>query len=339
MLCTKCHNHPAENWTQADYYALASFFNQVATKPDPLATPGGKGRILLVNRGAPFAINPRTGAGQPPRFLGGAQPELSADADRRRTYADWLVAPENPFFARSLVNRFWGAFFHRGIIEPVDDLRNTNPPANGPLLEALTSDFVQHGFDVRHLMRRIVGSRAYQRSSQANETNQHDELNFSRYVPRRLRAEVLLDCLVQATGVPEPFAEAPAGFSASQLPDANVTSEFLSLFGKPARMEACECERNDGSNMLQALHFINGTSILDRVAQPAGRLEQLLAQHSADLDLTLFLYLWALARPATQGEQALAAAHFQEYGPPQRKEAAQDLMWALLNSKDFLFNR
>ncbi|MEX0713142.1 MAG: DUF1549 domain-containing protein [Pirellulales bacterium] len=337
MLCAKCHNHPFENWTQADYYGLAGFFNQVTAKQDPLLPANGKARVVTLDLGRGHAVNPRSGAAQPPRLLGGGEPLLAPGADRREAYAAWLTSPDNKLFARSLVNRFWSYFFHRGIIEPVDDLRNTNPPINPELLDALAADFAAHGYDARRLMRLIVTSRTYQRCGQANDSNARDELNFSRAVPRRLKAEVLLDCLVQATDVPENFADAPAGFTAAQLPDANVTSELLTLFGKPQRIEACECERDDSSNMQQALQFINGPAVLARLAQPAGRVERLVAEKPLDDQLIEELYLWSLARLPSDAERQVALAHFQAYGS-QRQEAAQDLMWALLNSKNFLFN-
>ncbi len=336
MLCAQCHPHPFENWTQGDYYGLHSFFNQVATKADP-ALPGvANAKTVLLNVSSGFSTNPRTGRPQPPRYLGGGEPELPAGIDRREAYAAWLTSAENPFFARSMTNRIWSYFFHRGIIEPVDDLRTTNPPINPPLLDALTADFVEHDFDVRHLMRRIVTSDTYQRSTIANGSNAHDDLNFSRAIPRRLSAESMLDSLIQATGVPENFPGAPAGFTAAQLPDANIQSEFLALFGKPQRMEACECERDSGSNMLQALHFINGKSILGRVAAPNGRLAKLLQQKDlGNEQLVEQLYLWSLARQPTS-EEAAVGVEFLGSQPDKRAEAAQDLMWALLNSRDFM---
>jgi hypothetical protein len=337
MLCAKCHAHPFENWTQADYYGLAGFFNQVTVKQDQALPADGRAKVVQLSLAAGFATNPRTGAAQPPRFLGGVEPQVAADADRRELYADWLTAPDNPFFARSMTNRIWSYFFHRGIIDPVDDLRQTNPPVNASLLDGLTADFVAHGFDARHLMRTIVGSRTYQRSSRPHPLNERDELNFSRTIPRRLPAEALLDSLVQATGVPEAFSGAPGGFTAAQLPDPAISSEFLSLFGKPQRMEACECERNDDSNMLQALQFINGPAILARVAHPSGRVAQLVAQLADDRALVEELYLWSLARPPSEAEVQAALAHVQSY-QGQRAEAAQDLAWVLLNSRDFMFN-
>jgi hypothetical protein len=214
-------------------------------------------------------------------------------------------------------------------------VRTTNPPINPELLDALTKDFVAHKFDVRHLMRTIVASRTYQRSSVHNETNAHDDMNFSRMVPRRVPAEALLDSLVQVTGVPEPFGGAPAGFTAKQLPDAEVQSDFLALFGKAARVEACECERDDGSNMLQALHFINSPALMNRLAAPNSRLAQLAAQKKDDRELVEQLYLWALCRPPGEKELKVSLDFLKAAGA-KRAEGAQDLLWALLNSKDFL---
>ena len=335
MLCAKCHPHPFENWTQADYYGLASFFNQVALKPDPRLTGVKNANAVLIKLETGYARNPRTGQPQPPRYLGAEEPEVAGGVDRRLQYARWLTSPENPHFARSLANRIWSYFFHRGIIEPVDDIRTTNPPINPALLDALTRELVQSGFDMRALMRTIVTSQTYQRSSTANETNGHNESNFSRAIPRRLPAEALLDSLVQATGVPEAIGGAPAGFSAAQLPDANVQSEFLSLFGKPQRAEACECERDDGANMLQALQLINGKSILARVMAANSRPAQLLKQKLDDAQMIEQLYLWSLARKPSEQELALGEEFIKSYGE-QRAEAMQDLMWGLLNSQNFM---
>ncbi len=334
MLCARCHPHPFEHWTQADYYGVHSFFNQVTTKADPRQTGVQNAKTILVNFSAGNSTNPRTGKPQPPRYLGGGEPKLDTGIDRRADYAQWLTSPENPHFVRSLANRIWSYFFHRGIIDPVDDLRSTSPPINPALLDALTKDFVEHQFDMRHLMRVIVTSRTYQRSSTPNETNGHDDANFSHAIPRRLPAEAMLDSLVQATGVKENFGGAPAGFSAAQLPDGNVQSDFLKLFGKPSRMEACECERDLGANMLQALHFINGKSILDRVTSGSGRPALLLAQKPGDDRLIEQLYLWSLARKPTSAEIALAKKFIASYAD-KRAEAAQDFMWSLLNSRDF----
>jgi hypothetical protein len=335
MLCAKCHSHPFENWTQADYFGLHSIFNQVGSKNDPRMKGVRNAKTVVLNLAAGFSRNPRSGQLQPPRFLGGEEPKLPTGVDRRKAYAKWLTSPTNPYFARSMTNRLWSYFFHRGIIEPVDDLRTTNPPINPELLTALTKDFVEHKFDLRHLMRRIITSHAYQRSSIPNATNAHDDMNFSRAIPRRLPAEALLDSLVQATGVPERFGRAPAGFTAAQLPDAEVQSEFLNLFGKPKRMEACECERDSGSNMLQALHFINGKSILGRVAAGNGRIALLTRQKLTDEKFIEELYMWTVCRTPSKKEAIVCLQFLKSYGK-KRTEAKQDLMWALLNSRDFM---
>lgn len=335
MLCARCHPHPMENWTQADYFGMHTFFNQVAAKADPRLTNIPNTRAVVLQLGTGFSTNPRTGQPQPPRFLGGAEPALPAEIDRRQEFARWLTSADNPHFARSLANRTWSYFFSRGIIDPVDDLRTTNPPINPELLDALTKEFVDHQFDMRHLMRTIATSQTYQRSSVENESNRLDKMNFSHSIPRRVPAEALLDSLVQATGIRENFGGAPGGFSAAQLPDAEVNSEFLSLFGKPQRMEACECERDNESNMLQALHLINGNSILRRVTDPNGKVALLVKQHATNDALIEDLFLWSLARRPTSQELLVTTKHFDSYGMD-RTAAAQDLMWALFNSRDFL---
>ncbi len=335
MLCARCHTHPLENWTQADYYGLASFFSQVSVRPDVRFPNVPNSKLVQVNRAAGLAVNPRSGQPQAPKFLGGAAPQLAPGVDRREAYAAWLTAAENPFFARGMVNRVWSYFYHRGIVEPVDDVRSTNPPINPALLDALTKDFIEHRYDVRYLMRQIVLSETYQRSSAATPSNKHDEQNFSHAVPRRVPAEALLDSLVQATGVPENFGGVPGNFRAAQLPDGNVENPFLKLFGKPQRMDACECERDNGSNMLQALHFINGKSILGRVQNPAARPALLLGQKLSDKDLVTELYLWSLSRNPRADELKVGLDFVASYGD-KKAEAAQDLMWALLNSRDFL---
>jgi hypothetical protein len=337
MLCARCHSHPMENWTQADYYGLASFFNQVSVRPDARAPKNVNNmKLIQLNLAAGYAGNPRSGKPQPPRFLGGDEPKLAADADRRDAYAEWLTSPKNPFFARGLVNRYWSYFFHRGIIDPVDDIRSTNPPINPALLDALTRDFIDHNFDTRHLMKQIVTSATYQRSSIPTESNKHDEQNFSHAIPRRVPAEALLDSLIQATAVPENFPGVPGGFRAAQLPDANVDSAFLRLFGKSQRMDACECERDNTSNMLQALHFLNGKSIQGRVQNPNSRASLLVKQKLGDRELVTEVYLWTVARHPSEAEMNVSLKYLQAHPADQRAAAVQDLFWALLNSRDFL---
>jgi hypothetical protein len=335
MLCARCHAHPMENWTQADYYGVATFFNQVSLRADGRYPNQPNTKLVVLNRNAGAAMNPRTGQPQAAKFLGGVAPKLDAKQDRREAYATWLTAPENPFFARGLVNRVWSYFFHRGIIDPVDDIRNTNPPINPALLDALTKDFIEHKFDVRHLMKRIATSATYQRSSIPTDGNRHDEQNFSHAIPRRVPAEAVLDSLVQATGIPENFGGAPGGFRAAQLPDGNVENAILKLFGKPQRMDACECERDNGSNMLQALHFMNSKGTLGRVQNAAARPAQLTKQKISEEALVQEIYLWTLARFPNEKELKLGI-EFIQTADKDRLIGTQDLMWALLNSKDFL---
>ncbi|MSQ93849.1 MAG: DUF1553 domain-containing protein [Gemmataceae bacterium] len=336
MLCARCHSHPLENWTQADYYGLASFFNQVSIRPDIRAPQGVQNaKFIQLNLAVGNSGNPRSGRPQPPKFLGGDEPKLALNVDRREAYANWLTTPKNPFFARGLVNRYWSYFFHRGIIEPVDDIRSTNPPINPELLDALTKDFLDAKFDVRHLMKRIITSATYQRSSIPTASNKHDEQNFSHTIPRRIPAEALLDSLIQATAVPENFPGAPAGFRAAQLPDANSENAFLRLFGKSQRMEACECERDNGSNMLQALHFLNGKAIQARVVNPNGRAGILAREKKTDQQVVTELYLWSIARHPSDAEMKVASEFLKRHSE-RRAEAVQDLFWVLLNSRDFM---
>jgi hypothetical protein len=292
-------------------------------------------KLVQLSLQTPFAVNPRTGKAQAAKFLGSEEPKLPDNADRREAYARWLAAPNNPFFARGLVNRYWSYFFHRGIIEPVDDIRSTNPPINPALLDALTKDFIEHKFDVRHLMKQIVLSATYQRSSVPTDSNKSDEQNFSHMIPRRLPAEALLDSFIQATGVPENFAGAPPGFRAAQIPDGNVDNAFLKLFGKAGRMEACECERDNTSNMLQALHFVNSKNIQDRVQNPNGRASLLAKQKMTDDQLVTELFLWTVARHPSQKELQVGLDYLKSNGD-RRVEACQDLFWALLNTRDFM---
>src|SRR5262249_33259773 len=241
----RCHSHPMENWSQAEYYGLASFFTQVSARQDARARNVQGARLVALNLNAGLATHPRTGRDQPAKFLGGEEPKVAAGADRGEAYAGCLPSPTTPFFARGLVNRVWSYFSPRGIIDPVDDARTTTPPINPALLDALTQDFIDHKFDMRHLMRRIVTSQAYQRGSVPTASNRHDDLNFSRAIPGRVPAEALLDSLVEATAVPEGL---PNGVRAAQLPDGTIENAFLRLFGKPQRMDACECERDNTSN-------------------------------------------------------------------------------------------
>ena len=263
-------------------------------------------------------------------------PAIPDDADRREALARWLTAPENPWFARSIVNRLWGRLMGRGLIEPVDDLRATNPASNEAALQALASDFVANDYDLKHALRVICTSATYQLSSEMNATNQHDDTQFSHHIVRRLDAEQILDAVVQATGVPEKFSGVPLGARATELSDTAVPSYFLDLFGRPARQVACECEREMAPNLAQTLQIMNGDSVNAKIRAPEGRLAKLLETNKTDDQVLEELFLWTLTRRPTPRERRGALAAIRD--APSRKEAFSDLFWALLNSREFLFS-
>jgi Protein of unknown function (DUF1549)/Protein of unknown function (DUF1553) len=355
IQCARCHNHPFDRWTQADYFSFAAFFARLKTK-----NGGERGDKTLFVADEGEVKHPKTGAEMPPRPLGIAPPagarvqaqgakaakeetartESEAanlePADRREALARWLTAPENPWFARAMVNRLWGHLMGRGLIEPVDDLRATNPASNEAALQALTADFIANDYDLKHTLRVIANSATYQLSSEPNASNGSDETQFSRHVVRRLGAEQILDAVVQATGVPEKFPGMPLGVRAAQLPDTAVPSYFLDLFGRPARQVVCECERDMAPNLAQTLHIMNGDSVNAKIRSPEGHLAQLLATDERDATVLQELFLTTLTRLPTAHERdgALATIH----QAPSRAEGFGDLLWALLNSREFLFS-
>jgi len=261
---------------------------------------------------------------------------------RREALAAWLTSPENPYFAPAIANRVWSYFLGRGIIDPVDDIRASNQPVNAELLNALTADLIDNGFDLRQLMRTITTSRVYQSSFHTNDWNRDDRINFSRHEPRRLSAEQLADAVAAATGSRFEIDTLPEDFDATALPDPHVMTAsmgiegFLDLFGKPDRETACECERKTEMSLPQALSLLNGSVIAEAIADPEGRVASLVLSGRNDEDLISELYLAALSRPPTEDEVRLAQSHFE--ASASRTAAAQDLMWALLNSNAFLFN-
>jgi hypothetical protein len=257
--------------------------------------------------------------------------------DLRERVGQWLTAKENPYFAKSLVNRYWSYFAGRGIIDPVDDIRASNPPSNAELLQGLTDDFIKHNFDLKHLVRTIVSSHTYQRSIETNKWNQDDQVNFSHASPRRLGAEQLYDAIMIATGSPSSIPGVPAGFRATQLPDGKIDLSFLDMFGRPPRESPCECERTSEVSLAQTLNLINGPTIGDAIAHPQGLIARLVAEKADNKKLVEEIYLSVLCRFPTAEE----AKQSEEYltGVQNPTEGAQDLMWALINSPAFLFNR
>ncbi len=337
MQCAKCHNHPFERWTQDDYYGMAAWFARVKTKPEPGIKPAPNvtnAEVVLTTRDGEVS-QPRTGQVMKPRMLGEGDADVKPRADRREALADWLTKPENPFFAKSVANRVWFHLMGRGIVDPVDDFRESNPACNDELLDALAKDFAAHKFDLRHLVTTVMKSRTYQLSAQPNETNKDDGRYFSHAVTKLLTAEQLLDALCDVTGVPEKFAGLPAGTRAIQLPDGEVNHPFLKTFGQPARELACECERESDGNLAQALQLINGPTVNEKVRNPNNRLGPLLAAKKSESEILDELYFAALARLPEPDEVKAALAHVAK-GSDKRK-AWEDVLWAVINTREFLF--
>lgn len=334
MVCAQCHDHPFEQWTQNQYFQLTAFFGGVGIKDGMDSNE----EVIYDKREDAEIKHPKDGRIMQAKFLFGGDKLSPAEADLRQSLAGWLTSRDNALFGKAMANRMWSYFFGRGIIEPVDDIRASNPPSNPQLLDALTKDFVDHNFDLRHLIKTIVNSRTYQLSYQANEWNLDDEINFSHAQPRRLSAEELFDGLYLATGSKPYFKDVPRDFTAEQFPDSNVgLGGFLDLFGRPERQTSCECERRSDVSLVQALNLINGSTIADAVADEKGRIATLILSGVADRKLIEELYLAALNRPPEPREMDLAQTYLAR--GMNRAERAQDLLWALLNSNAFLFNR
>lgn len=331
IQCAQCHNHPFDRWTMDDYYSFASFFAQVKRKPaeDP--------RERIVFDGGGEIQNPVTKQNMPPKFLGGPKPDLKGQS-RREAVAGWLASPENPWFARNVVNIVWAHFNGVGIVDPVDDVRVSNPPSNPELLDALAEKFVSYNYDFKKLVRDICTSRTYQLSTRTNETNVTDTRNFSHAMIRRVRAEVLLDCISQVTSTPNKFKGLPLGARAVQIADGNTSNYFLTTFGRATRATVCSCEVKMEPNLSQALHLLNGDTIQQRIRQ--GKIvETLLAEKKTPAEILSHLYLTALGRQPTDMErEKLLAAIGETKKPAETREVLEDVFWALLNSKEFIFN-
>ncbi|MBM3457702.1 MAG: DUF1553 domain-containing protein [Armatimonadetes bacterium] len=328
LQCAKCHDHPFDRWTQSDYYRFAAFFTRVQVKTggerdDRVVTLADEGEIQ----------HPRTGTTMTPRSLdGGVEGKQS---DRRADLANWLTARENPWFSRSMANRVWKHLMGRGLVDPVDDLRSSNPASNEAALAVLEQAFRSSNFSLKSLVRLIAGSRAYQISATPTESNRYDEALFSRHYVRRLTAEQIMDSLVAATGVPERYSGRPLGTRAAQLEDTSVPSYLLDVFGRPARDNVCECEREADPNLAQVLHVMNGETVNGKLLASDGRLRKLLSENRPDAAIVEELFLATVIRRPTPRELkgALDAVH----RAPSRPEAFSDLFWALLNSREFLF--
>ncbi len=351
VTCCRCHNHPLEKWTQDQYWSLANLFARVELKNGDRT-----GEIVVQPAVLGDATHPRRGVAMPPAPLDAPALALDSPRDRREYFAEWLTAPDNPYFARALVNRVWRNFLGRGLVEAEDDLRQTNPPTNEELFAALTKDFIAHKYDVKHLIRTIMSSATYQRTSKPLKGNAADDRFYSHYLVRRLSAEVILDAYSQVTGVPTAFdklvtgveggtaatANFPEGTRALQLPDSQVASGFLDSFGRPDRIQTCSCERQQDSSVTQALHLNNGQTLNDKLRSKKCRIEQWLQEKVSDDEAVRRLYLLALAREPTPAEAdrfrtlLTAAAGDKE---TTRRQVLEDLFWAVLTGREFMFNR
>lgn len=331
LQCAKCHNHPFERWTQDNYYGLAAFFNHVQRKPS------GRDDEWLVWPGERVpVVQPRTGRTMQPWVPFDGVLAIPDPVEPRQRLAEWLTSPDNPLFARVGVNRLWSQLFGRGIVDPPDDFRDSNPPSNVELLDALARDFVEHGFDRKHMLRTILNSRTYQASSQTTPLNEDDEKYFSHYYPRMLTAEQLLDAICHVTGVPERFGRMPAGTRATQLPTPELAdSDFMKVFGQPSRLTVCACERSKTSNLGQALQLYNGPLIHAKLKDPNNRLRQWLQAGKSDREIIESLYLLALCRQPKPAELRTALQHVGSSSD--RLRALEDICWAVLNMDEFVF--
>ncbi len=342
LTCARCHNHPMEKWTQDQYYGMANLFARVKLKDG-----GAAGDVVVMPAPDGDIRHPRTGAILPPRPLDAKAIPTSDRGDRREAFADWLASKDNPYFARAIVNRVWRNFFSRGLVDPEDDLRATNPASDEPLMNALVADFVAHKYDVKHLIRTIMTSAVYARSSVPVPGNEGDAKFLSHYAAERLPAEVLLDAISQVTGVPTAFAGYPAGWRSLQLPDVKPESTFLDAFGRPVRESTCSCERSAEPSMAQALSLLNGDMLNGKLRSDQGVVAKALASGAPDDAIIDRLFASSLARRPTDAERtrikaALAGAVAGIKDPKEaaqaRRAAVEDLYWATLTSKEFLFN-
>ncbi len=333
IQCARCHHHPFEKWSQQDYYGFAAFFSRMQRKPGAQL---GEERIVY-SRGTPSATNPKTQKAVSPTGLGAAPAPISSEDDPRQAMVDWMTSKDNKFFAPALVNRYWKHFFSRGLVDPEDDMRVTNPATNPELLETLSKHFIESGFNLKDLVRTICTSQTYQLSSVPNEYNANDKQNYSRYYPKRLPAEVLLDAIDAVTESKTSFGGLPQSVRAVQLPDNGFNTYFLTVFGRPESSSACECERSSEANLAQSLHLLNSSEVQGKLSANGGRAALLAADknHSRE-EKVREIYLRVYAREPQADETAVAVGHLSK--AKDEKQAFEDILWALINTKEFLFN-
>lgn len=349
--CARCHNHPLEKWTNDQYYSMANMFARVRTKGWGGEPRSGDGLRTLFVAAEGELMQPKKGRPQPPAPLDGQPMEFSDPTDRRAVLAAWLTDPQNPYFARAIANRVWANFFGRGLVEAVDDLRLSNPASNEALLAAAAQHLVEQQFDLKQLMRTILQSETYQRSSQPLPDNRDDSKYLSRYLPRRLMAEVLLDSIDQVLGTSTSFKEIafpgadrqaidfyPEGTKAIQLYDTAIASTFLKAFGRHNREITCDCERSDQPSMVQVLHLSNGDTLNPKLAKVGNWIEQGMQQGWDNATLIDQIFQAALLRKPTEGERQRMLAVAAEYPEAERRQALEDVVWSVLTSTEFTFN-
>jgi hypothetical protein len=346
MACANCHHHPYEKWSQDDYWGLAAFFARVDRKNVPVMGGGiqqqGVQKTIIYNKAGKQVVNKRTQKPAAIKPLDGEVLDIAADVDPRQQLVDWMVDPKNPFFAKAVANRYWAHFFGRGIVDPLDDMRVTNPPSNPELLDALAQNLIDNKYSLKSLIKTICKSHTYQLSSLPNDFNKHDKQTYARYYPKRLQAEVLLDAVCQVTASPTQFGGLPtdqhAPNRAIMLPDESFASYFLDVFGRPQRISACECERVSEANLAQALHLLNSDEVQQKLNRGDGRADKLAKDTRQDNQKVEELFLWAFARKPSAEDMKSALDHIAKH-EKNKRVAYENIIWALLNTKEFIFNQ
>ncbi len=336
MECAKCHHHPFEKWSQGDFYQFAAYFGSVRQKGAGLSPPISAGTESFYYTAGGKVKHPITDQIMSPKAPDGPQLEKASD-DPRQQLGEWLIQTTNPYFARAVVNRVWATFFSRGFVNPVDDFRDSNPPVNEPLLEAVAQQFIAHDFDLKWLMATLMESALYQTQTEPNESNLRDTKNFSRFYRHRLPAEVLLDAVCQITEVPETFGGLPPDSRAMEAWTYKIGSHFLDAFGRPNSSSDPPCERDDRGSVVQALHLMHSEDLDKKISHTDGRARALADSDRSNTEIVETLYLACFSRFPTDEEREIAEAILPAE-PKERREAVEDLMWALLNTAEFIFN-
>jgi hypothetical protein len=348
LACANCHHHPYEKWTQDDYWGIAAFFARVAKKTQPipgkvLQNQNGNTRQVVYVKSTGNVTNKRTNRTAEMKPLEGEPMQVAAETDPRQVFADWLTNPKNPFFAKAVANRYWAHFFSRGIVDPLDDMRVTNPPSNPELLDALAQNLVDNKYSLKELIKTICKSRTYQLSSTPNEYNAADKQSYARYYPRRLQAEVVFDAVAKVTNSPTAFPGLPtdkfAPSRAIMLPDESFQSYFLDVFGRPQRISACECERVNDASLAMSLHLLNSEEVQGKISRNNGRCDLLANKDTRPDNVKIEdLFLMTVGKKPTEDQMKMALEHIAK-APKDKKSAYENILWALLNSKAFLFNQ